>query len=479
MNRYQILAMTLALSLVMVGNCVAQDDSGEPMLVPTLRPEASSLQPAILPNEAASPPNGATRDSGLPWNKSPEPAFQEPPMPAPTNTEVPDSFTLEGLEQLALECNPTLVQARMAISRSQGDYVQAGLYPNPVASYIGEDMGNDGYQGIHGAGISQEIVTAGKRQLGQAVASHEVQRSQHAWRAQQQRVLNDVRIGYYATLLSQKRVEVNEQLLAIENQVLQSTQELRKASEVSQVDVLQASVEAEQTELSLSEARDRNTAAWRRLAALVGRPEMEPASLAGDVTSSLPVIAWEDALRQLMTQSPELAQARAGVERARCDVALQCAERIPNFEVGTAVKRDTATGFTIADVGIAMPLPIFNRNQGNILRAQASLTAAQSELRRLELELFDRLATSFEQYVNARRRSDKYVKTILPNAKKTLELTQTGYREGEIEYLTLLTAQRTYYDISLEYLANLQEVWAQSMEIEGMLLRGGLDAPPE
>jgi cobalt-zinc-cadmium efflux system outer membrane protein len=155
-------------------------------------------------------------------------------------------------------------------------------------------------------------------------------------------------------------------------------------------------------------------------------------------------------------------------------VARQCALRIPNFEIGTAVKQDTETGFTVADVELGVPLPVFNRNQGNILRAQADLTSARNEVRRVELKLRDRLAETYEQYVNARRRAETYAATILPNAQKSLDLTIAGYREGEFAYLTMLTAQRTYYDATLKYLSSLDALWRQSVELEGMLLRGGL-----
>lgn len=398
-----------------------------------------------------------------------------PPLPWQMSVAAP--LTLADLERIATESNPTLIQARMAVRAAEGSYLQAGLYPNPTLEYIADEIGNDGSEGLQGGGLTQEIVTGGKRRLGLAVASHEIQQARHAWEAQRWRVINDVRVGYYEALLAQKTIEVNEQLVGIEDQVLKATQQLRGAQEVSEVDVLQARVETENAQLNLSEAHYRHEAAWRRLASVLGRPEMEPAPLAGDVTRGLPVITWEEAIARLLAESPELAQARAGASRAECGLALQCAERMPNFEAGAAIKKDTGSGFTVVDVAIGVPLPVFNRNQGNIVRARAALTSARHEVRRVELELRDRLATAFEQYANARRRAETYASSILPNARKSLELTTTGYREGEFAYLTLLTAQRTYHDTTLDYLSSLREVWGRSVEVEGMLLRGGLQGP--
>jgi cobalt-zinc-cadmium efflux system outer membrane protein len=385
------------------------------------------------------------------------------------------ALTLDDLERIALESNPTLVQASMAVQAAQGNYVQAGLYPNPTIRYIADEVGNDGGQGFQGGGVAQEIVTAGKLRLGRAVASHEVVQARLVWETQRRRVLNDVRAGYYDVLLAQKMIEVNEQLLRIGEEGVKATEKLRAAQEVSRADVLQAQIEAESARLNLVEARNFLLSAWRRLAAVLGRPEMDLTPLVGDVEKDLPAFDWKDTLDQVWVQSPELAHARAGIERAQCELARQYAMRVPNLGVGAVVKYDTVSRYTVADVGLSLPLPLFDRNQGRILRAQADLAAARNEVRRVELSLYDRLAAAFEQYATARQRVETYTKTILPNAQKSLDLIRIGYREGEFGYLSLLTAQRTYFGVNLDHLRNLREFRSRCVELEGMLLRGGLE----
>jgi cobalt-zinc-cadmium efflux system outer membrane protein len=364
----------------------------------------------------------------------------------------------------------------MAVRAAQGKWLQAGLYPNPAALYVGDEIGNEGLSGFQGGGLRQEIVTHDKLRLRRAAASREIQEARHALEAQQWRVLNDVRAGYYEVLVAQKRVEVNEQLVRVSEQAQKITERLRAAGEVNEADVLQAKIEYESARLERDEAMIRQRAAWRQLAAVLGRPDMEPRPLRGDLEAELPAFQWQEILTELLFQSPEVARARAAVERARCELARQCAERWPNFEVALVGKYDAATQFGVADVGVSLPLPLFNRNQGNIAKAQADYLAAQEEVRRVELELHDRLARAFERYDIARRRVEAYAKTILPQAEKSLRLVRVGYEEGEQGYLALLTAQRTLFRVSLEYLANLQELWAQSVALRGMLLRGGLQA---
>jgi cobalt-zinc-cadmium efflux system outer membrane protein len=440
------------------------------------------LEPVSVERAAASAPYDDSpmvtltlKDPLAPQNTLPQVDMLPGQDALPPRDAIPrkDALTLDGLEQIALESNPTLVQARMAVEAAQGGYLQAGLYPNPAIGYIADEIGNDRSAGLQGGALSQEIVTSGKLRLGRAVARWEVQQARHRWEAQRRRVLNDVRAGYYEVLLAQEMIELNEQLVDIGQKGVDVTEQLRPV-EVSEADVLQARIEAETARLGLAEARNRHQAAWRRLAAVLGRPEMEPAALAGDLESGLPKLTWEDTLKRLLAQSPQIAQARAGTERARYELARQYAERVPNVEVGTAVKHDDGSHFTVADVELLVPLPLYDRNQGNIIKARAELSAANNELRRTELDLRDRLAAAFEQYANAREKVETYRRTILPDAERSLELTRKAWRLGEWGYLTLLTAQRTYFSVNLDYLDSLRELWARSVELEGMLLGGGL-----
>ena len=438
--------------------------------------------PAPLPD---SPPARST--ASVPADKlnpfpdpTTEPTFLPPADPAyaPEVIEAPaaeSDTTLAELEQTALANNPTLVQAAARIRAAEGKCLQAGYYPNPTIGYRGEEIGVEGSVGQQGAFVGQEIVTAGKLRLRSAVAASEVARAEFAWQVQRARVVNDVRAVGCEVLVAQRIVEVNQELVRIGQQAVQAAENLLKGQEVSRVDLLQARIEADSAKLQLHDAVNRHLAAWRRLAALVGVPDMEPARLADDLNGELPELSWEESLRHLLAESPELAEAYCGVERARAAVARECAEWVPNLNVEAGVRYDDDTDDTIVGLEVGLPLPIFNRNQGNICRAQAQLVAAENEVRRIELTLQDRLATAFRRYANARHRAKKTASEILPNAKASLDLVKTGYGQGEHDYLTLLTAQRTYSRVNLTYLQSLLEYHANRVSIEGFLLSGGLN----
>lgn len=443
-------------------------------LLPSLV-EAQQSARLVQPPQAAR----ASQDAPLPPSIGPAPPLMPPGQPEqvpqpPGEPQAGAGMTLGELEAMAERCNPTLVQALARVQAARGQYLQVGLYPNPVVGYQGTEIGNEGRAGQQGGFVGQEIVTAGKLRLNRDVASQEIRQAEYAWEAQRFRVLTDVRRGFYEVLVAQRAMELTEQLVGIGERGVKAAEELRKAKEVARTDVLQARIEFDSAKLLLERARNRYTGAWRSLAAVVGDPALQPTSLAGSLQDGTVQLTWEDTLNRLWASSPQLAGAQAGVARAQAALNRECAGRIPNVDVQAGVQYDNATRDTIAGVQVGVPIPIYNRNQGNIRRAQAELTAAQYEVGRVRLALQQRLATVFEQYATAHQQVGRYTSDILPNAQESLKLVSAGYRQGEFSYLVLLTAQRTYFQTNLAYLDALRELRTSAAAIEGNLLTDSL-----
>lgn len=397
-----------------------------------------------------------------------------PPTSIPTPLPSPQGITLAELEALAEQNNPTLAQASARVQAMQGERVQSGLLPNPRVGYQASEIGDEGKSGQQGAFFGQEIVTNGKLQRARDVADQAIQQSQWALEAQRGRVRNDVRRAFYDVLVAQRSIEITDQLVRIGQEGIRSAEQLMKAKEVSRGDVLQAKIEGDTAQILAEKAQNRHQAAWRNLAAVVGANDMQATPLVGDLQEGLPLLAWEKAVEQLLCNSPLLAQARSGVAMAEANLRRQCAERIPNVDLQAGALYDNATSDSIAEVQVGVPLPIFNRNQGNIRKAQAELAAAHCEVRRVELELRQRLAATFEQYQNARCQVEKYATRILPNARTSLELVTAGYRQGEFNYVALLTSQRTFFQVNLAYVDAIRELRAAAVGIEGNLLGDSL-----
>jgi cobalt-zinc-cadmium efflux system outer membrane protein len=127
-------------------------------------------------------------------------------------------------------------------------------------------------------------------------------------------------------------------------------------------------------------------------------------------------------------------------------------------------------------ITIGLPIPLWDRNQGGIVRAAQSAVAVEQALRQLELALQNRLAPVFERYANALNQVARYRARILPAARQSLDLQRQNYEAGESGYVNLLTAQRTFSQTNWNYLESLRELRAAEAEIEGLLLSGSLES---
>jgi outer membrane protein, heavy metal efflux system len=160
-------------------------------------------------------------------------------------------------------------------------------------------------------------------------------------------------------------------------------------------------------------------------------------------------------------------------------VALERArvQPIPNVNVQGLVNwQDNGIGGS-ADGGIAVlvPIAVFDRNQGAIMRAENDVVSARMAISQIELELQIRLAAVFEQYSNSRNQVGRYRETILPAAEESLQLTRQMYQAGETNYLGLLTAQRTFSQTHRNYLDAVLRLRISEVQIEGLLLSGSLE----
>jgi outer membrane protein, heavy metal efflux system len=127
------------------------------------------------------------------------------------------------------------------------------------------------------------------------------------------------------------------------------------------------------------------------------------------------------------------------------------------------------------EAGISVPL--FNRNTGGIAASRADETRAQAEVTRLELALQSRAASQFANYLTALRASETYRTEILPRAEEAYRLYLTRYRQMAAAYPQVLVAQRTFFEMSNEYLGSLNEAWRAALQLQGFLAGDGLDAP--
>jgi cobalt-zinc-cadmium efflux system outer membrane protein len=395
--------------------------------------------------------------------------------------------TLADLERMALELNPTIGQAQADVNAAAGLAKQAGLYPNPVISAVGEEIARGPIirGGEIGAGFQQRIVTAGKLGLSRKVAEQERAITEEAAKAQRQRVLNAVRGLYYQALSDQYRIQVRTNLARLAQEAVRISSELANVGQADQPDLLAADVESQRIQLDLVDAVNRQERTWRQLAAVVNNRSLRPTPIAGEL-EMVPRLNVDQALDAIYADSPELRAASIDVNRAETSLSRAKKEVIPDIVVSGGVRYnrellEVTNGGVRRPVGpegffdIGIQIPIFNRNQGNVAAARAGVDRAKLEVDRTKLALRSRLAEVYRDYITALTRSDRYRQDVLPKAQKAYELYLNNFRQMAAAYPQALIAQRNLFQLQDAYVDALTSVWQRSVDIQGLLLTGGVE----
>lgn len=395
--------------------------------------------------------------------------------PPPAPVDVAPKMSLASLEELALQSNPTVRQAVAAVDQVRGNMIQAGLYPNPQVGYLRTDASKSGQARSSGGFFGQEIVTARKLSKAQAVHAEEVNRLAWQHQAQIHRVVNDVRIRYYEVLGAERSVQVAGRLVTIAEDGLATTEKLHEVRQASKADLLQSRIQLKTVRLALREAEIRHRTAWKQLSNVVGVVDLTMTPLDGVIDGEIPEREFETAYQELLSASPQLRAAEVRVSHARAELVSEKAQVVPNLTVQVVAERDQINQFNSVNTFLSLPVPIFNRNQGNIFHAEADIIESCFEVERTKLALRDTLADAFQRYESAKIQVETIRDEILPDSRESLEITIAGYKGGEISILQVLAARQTYFQNSLAYIHAWTEIRKVVTEIDGLLLTGALN----
>ena len=394
-------------------------------------------------------------------------------------------LTLEEAQRLAAESNPTLRQAEAEIRASQARRQQSGLYPNPTVAYTGDEIrGGSGGGGKEGFFVQQTIVTGGKLARSRDVFSKEMQLAEIEAQEQKIRVETSVKTAFLRVLAAQELLDVRRDLAKIQQDFTESQRNLFNTGQADESEVLDSEIDAQRLRLSARMQENTLREEWRSLAALLGRPDLQLSTVSGDLEHNWPDLNEDQAVESIATQSPANRIADAGAARADAELARAKREPIPDLQIRGGMEYNNelldtvphAKGWEgIAEVGVQ--IPIFNRNQGNIAAASASLDRANLEKQRVALTLRDRAATAADQYANAKLMALEYRDEMLPRARKAYTLMVEKYGLMLAANPRVLQSQRKLFDLQAEYIVALENVWTAGIALQGFLLTDGLESP--
>lgn len=378
-------------------------------------------------------------------------------------------FSLEQACDLAEQNSPVLRAATAEIVASRGRTLQSGLYPNPVLEGGSPQWGANQTQFY--SMLTQEIVTKRKLQLNRAAESRTITQAEQRFLRARYDVFTNVRKSFYAALASQRRSEILETMVEISERSRQAALALQRGGEGTVIDTLFLEVELERARVAQDNAVSKMVAHRRQLSAHAGLPGHELPPLVGQLTADLCGYADEQCQRDHLSLHGELMAQSAEIDRWRALIRRAEVEPYPNVNVGAGYMHQPLDPSNYALFQTSIALPIWNRNQGNIVAARANYNKASEEYQKQYNTLVAQLAESIGRLQVAETQTAKYQVEILPRAQRSLELTQKAYQQGQFDVLKLLQAQRVLIEARLQFVAALEDRWQAAAEIAGLTQR--------
>ncbi|MCP3103475.1 TolC family protein [Myxococcus sp. K15C18031901] len=389
----------------------------------------------------------------------------------------PDHVTLEQALELLATSSPWATAERSRVAVTEADRVAAGLLPNPSLSYSSQMLAtgvNTGSAITHQFTVEQPLLLFGQRGAKRDLADRSVAAEHARVKASLAERALSIREAFASLLASQEELRVLEEMSQDLGRVEKVVKGRAAAGDSSRYDVERIELEGRTLEVEVMNARASVDDASGKLAGLLGIPNWSPHA-EGTLRSTGEAPPLETLWETSQQQRPSLVAARERQEVARGGLKVARREGLPIPSIAAGLLFTRHEKSTLGYVGIGLPLPLFDRNQGAIARASAEVEA---ESRTMDAELAEAHAELTRAHAvlvkrkEALARLDKDVVERLPTVRKMAE---DAYREGRGGILELLDALRSLKDMRV---LHLQQCEAVKQAEAAVLFASGLDALP-
>lgn len=378
-------------------------------------------------------------------------------------------ISLEEALSIALEKNPQLQSARDQVDVALGSLRQSKLYPNPVLDLIAEEIPTNeiGLDQDHNiVNITQPVITAGKRKLGIKAGKQAQERDEFERDAILLTVIADTKKAFYGVIANQESLSIAQETEKIAKGIYESEKARFEAGEVPVTNSLRAEIELSRAKNLVFNAESNLQNSMKGLLAVMGIPEESLAGATGKLFMRPVELSLTDLEMKMRNNQPRLKASKKNIEIAETQLTLEKRQVIPNINVSAGYKRLSREEMDTVQVGIEIPMPLFNRNQGNIQKGRAISRKTKSENLSVYNDLLFQLKKDFNTYQAERKRILEYNNKILPKTEESLSLILEGYKEGEFGYIDLLDAQRTWAETRILYIESLKNLHLLIADIE-------------
>ena len=368
--------------------------------------------------------------------------------------------------ELALEGNPEVAAAKRQWEATEGQVLQGRSRPNPELAYSLEDTRSKTRTQSWQLNLPVEL--GGKRAARTKAAEKSREQAQAQLAELQATVRANVAAAYFDVLTAQERLVLARDSAALAKSSTDTVSKRVAAGKVSPVEESKARVAEAGVRVELAQAASEQRNALSRLFALLGRIDAPYTVLEGKA-ENLPSVPSLADLQPLISSAPGVVLARIEVDRRKALTDLEQSKRVPDVTVSVGMQRSNETQRNVLLFGVSVPLPVFDRNQGNLLEALKLEDKARDELQAATVRLHSEVAQARERLSTITAEVQSLQQEVLPGAKSAYDAATIGFENGKFNFLEVLDAQRTYFTAKSQYLKALGEAHRAAADIDRLL----------
>ena len=368
--------------------------------------------------------------------------------------------------ELALEGNPEVAAAKRQWEATEGQVLQGRSRPNPELAYSLEDTRSKTRTQSWQLNLPVEL--GGKRAARTKAAEKTREQAQAQLAELQATVRANVAAAYFDVLTAQERLVLARDSAALAKSSTDTVSKRVAAGKVSPVEESKARVAEAGVRVELAQAASDQRNALSRLFALLGRIDAPYTVLEGKA-ENLPSVPSLADLQPLISSAPGVVLARIEVDRRKALTDLEQSKRVPDVTVSVGMQRSNETQRNVLLFGVSVPLPVFDRNQGNLLEALKLEDKARDELQAATVRLHSEVAQARERLSTIIAEVQSLKQDVLPGAKSAYDAATIGFENGKFNFLEVLDAQRTYFTAKSQYLKALGEAHRAAADIDRLL----------
>lgn len=381
-----------------------------------------------------------------------------PTAVSPTVTGISDTtvLSIEEAVRIALASSPDARKAQAMLEQARGMGLSAAARLNPEFGVDVENVGGNGpNKGFDSAettySLSQKIELGGKRAARMRTAQAAGDMTRLDAELARRDVIFAVRLAYMETLAAQRRQTDAVKQAKWADRTLNSVKRLYQSGGESQAQVAKAEALHEQSKLDLAEAQIEAIGTKQQLAILLGRPDMNM-ELDALLLNGLPPLPSAGSTPE---QAPSLKRARLDQNRAEANLSQQRRLAIPDPSVGIGFRNMRDTDSEALVFNISVPLPLFDRNQGEIVKAAADVAIAEAEAAKTEMTLRTRILNLHQNLAKDRQSAELLQTKVLPATEKALNDLERGYGQGRNNLLEVQDSARILQETRRQFVSTL------------------------